>query len=72
MLNEEERTRLANNIAGHVANTLDMIQQRVVEMFGKCDADYGARIAAKLKELKGMFVFVCVGLSSLRYAWWGV
>ena len=52
MLNEEEKTRLVNNIAGHVVNAKEFIQQRCVEMFSKCDPDYGGRIAAQLKKLK--------------------
>ncbi len=49
VLNEAERDRLTSNIAGHVSGAAEMIRQRCVEMFTKCDADYGARIAAKLK-----------------------
>ena len=53
VLSEEERTRLTNNIAGHCVNAKEFLQERVVEMFSRCDPDYGARIAAQLKKLKG-------------------
>jgi len=49
VLNEEERERLTSNIAGHACNAKPFIQERVVEMFTKCDPDYGKRIAKKLK-----------------------
>ena len=49
VLSEEERDRLTSNIAGHVCNAKPEIQKKVVEMFSKCDPDYGARIAKKLK-----------------------
>ena len=52
VLSEEERTRLTNNIAGHVVNAAEFIQERCVEMFTKCDPEYGARIAKRLQELK--------------------
>ncbi|XP_064397099.1 catalase-like isoform X2 [Halichondria panicea] len=51
VLSEEERDRLTSNIAGHVSGAADFIRTRCVEMFSKCDPDYGARIAAKLKAM---------------------
>ena len=50
MLNEEERTRLVQNIAGHAKDAADFIQARVVENFGKADPEYGSRIAALLEK----------------------
>ena len=57
MLNEEERERLTQNIAGHIKNCAGFIQQRVVEMFGKCDPDYGARIGAQLQKYREVGVW---------------
>ena len=52
VLNEEERSRLVNNIANHVANAKEFLQKRCVENFSKCDPDFGARIASILKQKK--------------------
>ena len=50
VLNDEERTRLVENIAGHAKDAADFIQERVVENFSKADKDYGRRIGELLKK----------------------
>lgn len=52
VLNDEERTRLVENIAGHAKDAADFIQARVVENFGKADPEYGRRIGELLKKYK--------------------
>ena len=52
VLNEAERERLTSNIAEHVVGATGFIQERCVEMFSKCDKDYGGRIQKKLLKLK--------------------
>ncbi len=48
VLSEEERTRLINNIAGHMSGINPEIQRRQIQHFTKADPSYGRRIAAKL------------------------
>ena len=50
VLNEEERTRLVENIAGHAKDAADFIQERVVKNFGQADPEYGRRIGELLKK----------------------
>ena len=50
VLNDEERTRLVENIAGHAKDAADFLQLRVVENFSKADPDFGKRIGALLKQ----------------------
>ncbi len=52
VLNEQERTRLIENISGHLINAAEFIQQRGVENFTKCDPDYGRRLSEALQRLK--------------------
>nr|CCQ42789.1 catalase homolog B [Leucosolenia complicata] len=49
VLNEEERTRLVGNIAGHLKDALPAIQARTVANFKQADEEYGSRIEALLK-----------------------
>lgn len=51
-LNEEERTRLIENISGHLINAAEFIQLRAIENFGKCDQEYGRRLKEALDKLK--------------------
>jgi len=52
VLNDEERTRLVQNIAGHAKDAAEFIQKRVVENFGKADPEYGRRIGELLEKYK--------------------
>ena len=49
VLNAEEKTRLVENIAGHLKDALPAIQERAVGNFRQADKEYGDRIAALLK-----------------------
>lgn len=52
VLNEAERERLVQNIAGHVKDAADFIQERAVKNFTQVNADFGRRLAEKLKQKK--------------------
>jgi len=52
VLNDEERTRLVENIAGHLKDAATFIQERVVKNFSQADSEYGGRIAELLKKYK--------------------
>lgn len=49
ILNAEEKTRLANNISGHLAAASQFIQERAVKNFSQASSDLGRRIANNLK-----------------------
>lgn len=51
-LNVEERARLADNIAGHLAGASPFIQERAVKNFSQASSELGSRIAQKLKLKK--------------------
>ena len=57
VLNEEERNRLAKNIADHLGGASDFIQNRTIENFRKCDPEYGQRIFDFLNKKVRFFVF---------------
>jgi catalase len=48
VLNEEERERLVQNIAGHLKNAQLFIQDRVLENFTQVHAEYGRRLREAL------------------------
>ena len=48
VLSPAERERLADNIAGNLANAQEFIQQRAVSNFAAADASYGAMIQERL------------------------
>lgn len=48
ILSETERDRLTSNIAGTMKGLPTELQLKNINHFAKCDADYGARIKAKL------------------------
>jgi catalase len=48
VLNEDERSRLIANIAGHLSKAGKEIQRRQVQHFIAADADYGTRVAMAL------------------------
>ncbi|XP_065192045.1 catalase-like [Sycon ciliatum] len=50
VLNEAEKQRLVENIAGHMKDAKPFIQQRAVRNFAMADPDYGARISRLLAK----------------------
>lgn len=50
VMNDEARTRLIENICGHLKFARKDIQERVIQLFGKCDEEYGKRISEGLRE----------------------
>lgn len=55
VMNEEQRINLINNIAAHLGNAKQFIQERQCKIFYKCHPEYGLRLAEKLKLNKGIF-----------------
>lgn len=49
VLSADEKTRLANNISGHLAGASPFIQERAVKNFTQVSSDLGGRIAKSLK-----------------------
>jgi len=52
VLSAAERERLTDNIAGHLINAQEMLQDRAVANFSMADANYGRMIREKLVRLK--------------------
>jgi catalase len=52
VLNQAERERLTDNIAGSLVNCYDFIQDRVIANFAAADANYGKMIKEKVEALK--------------------
>ena len=50
VLNEEQRKRLCENIAGHLKDAQLFIQRKAVKNFSDVHPDYGARIQALLDK----------------------
>lgn len=50
VLNEAERTRLVDNIAGHLKDAQDFIQKRAVGNFSKVHPDFGHRLSEQLAK----------------------
>jgi len=51
-LNEKERTRLVQNIAGHMKDAQEFIQKRAVHNFSQADPQMGARIQELLDDYR--------------------
>ena len=51
VLNEDERNRLVDNIAGHLKNAASFLQERGINNFGKVHPDFGTKLRAALKKL---------------------
>lgn len=62
VLKEDERNRLVDNIAGHVKNAADFIQERAITNFSKVHPDFGTKLRASLKRLNQ--VHVCLKKST--------
>ncbi|XP_076063680.1 catalase isoform X2 [Oratosquilla oratoria] len=52
VLNEDERQRLMENIAGHLVNAQDFLQDRAINNFTQVDRAYGDGIRQKINRLK--------------------
>jgi hypothetical protein len=52
VLKPEERTRLIENISGHLKDAQEFIQQRAVTNFSNVDRDFGRRLQAALDGFK--------------------
>ncbi|KDO28985.1 hypothetical protein SPRG_06063 [Saprolegnia parasitica CBS 223.65] len=52
VLSEAERTRLVDNIAGNLVHAHPTIQARAIANFAAADKEYGARLAAKVQQLR--------------------
>jgi catalase len=52
VLKPDERQRLAQNIAGHVKNAQDFIQERVIKNFSKAHPQFGKMIQDELTREK--------------------
>ena len=52
VLNEKEKQRLVENIAGHLKDALEFIQRRAVSNFSQADPEYGRRISELLEEYR--------------------
>lgn len=57
VLKPEERNRLVENIAGHLKDAQDFIQQRTVNNFGQADPEFGRLLSQALAVLKKQQVF---------------
>lgn len=49
VLDEGARTRLINNIVGHMSGAASFLQERSVRMFANVDADFGRRLSEGLR-----------------------
>lgn len=52
VLNEEERQRLVNNIAGHLVNAQEFLQERAINNFTQVCPEYGAGVRNALNRIK--------------------
>lgn len=52
VLKPEDRTALIKNIAGHLKDAQEFIQQRAVHNFGQCDPEFGKRLQQALDAYK--------------------
>ncbi|GFU37190.1 catalase, partial [Nephila pilipes] len=56
VLSDEEKDRLIQNIANHLVNAQDFIQERAVNNFAQVDVDYGRRLKEELEKLQANHV----------------
>lgn len=52
VLSEPERERLVNNVAGHLKNAQEFLQERAIANFTRVHPDYGQRVRFALKKHK--------------------
>jgi len=53
VLSERDRNNLVGNIASHLGNARKDLQARMIDIFSKCDPEYGKRVADALLKSKG-------------------
>merc|ERR1712021_856 len=51
-LNQAERERLVDNIASHVINAQEFLQERAIKQFGSADAEYGRMLRERISFYK--------------------
>ncbi|GFY38002.1 catalase [Trichonephila inaurata madagascariensis] len=56
VLDDDQRTRLVENIAGNLVEAQDFIQERAVKNFSQADPEYGRRVKEELNKLKAQRV----------------
>jgi len=49
-----EREELISNLGGALAGCAQVIQDKMIEMFTQCDAEYGQRVADEIRKVKEM------------------
>lgn len=69
VLTEEEKRRLVHNIARHLKDAADFIQQRVIRNFTQVDPDYGGRIARLLQQYKTRVSRVVIVCTNFLEGW---
>jgi catalase len=60
VFDEGQRDRLTTNIAGHLGEAADFIQERMIGVFKQVDPDYGQRVQDKIAALKVLRLLVLV------------
>lgn len=48
VLNADEKFRLVDNIASHVVNAQEFLQERAIKQFGSADAEYGRMLRERI------------------------
>lgn len=56
-MNEQDRTNLISNLAGHLGGAKKHIQEAQIANFTKADADWGRRLTEKIAELEKQGAF---------------
>merc|ERR1719225_1655396 len=51
-LNQAERERLVDNIASHIINAQEFLQERAIKQFGSADAEYGRTLRERIQHYK--------------------
>jgi len=52
VLDAKEKADLINNMAGHLCNAQEFLQQRVVRNYTQCDAEFGRRLQDALDQIR--------------------
>ena len=52
VLKPDEQDRLVNNVAGHLVNAQQFLQERALSVFDKVHPDYGNKVRLALKKIK--------------------
>uniref|UniRef100_H2B639 Catalase n=1 Tax=Paracyclopina nana TaxID=565004 RepID=H2B639_PARNA len=54
VLNKEERERLVDNIASHIVNAQDFLQERAIKQFGSADVNFGRMLRERINHYKNL------------------